>query len=177
MPAPTIRPVRAEDAAPLQAIYAEIVEKSTISWELVAPTVEEFAGRIERILKGGFPYFVADVNGVAMGYAYASTFRERPGYRFTCESTVYVHQDLRGQGVGKLLYHELFAELKRRGFATVIAGVGIPNPASKALHESVGFRQVAHYTGIGYKFDQWWDALFFQLDLNERLPQMPETLR
>lgn len=163
-----MRPARQEDAASLLAIYAPVVEHTAISWELVPPSVEEFGQRISKTLTAGFPYWVAEADGVVVGYAYAGPFRDRPAYRFTCESTVYIAESCRGQGLGRMLYEKLFESLRDKGFVAVIAGVALPNEASLGLHKSMGFREVGTYSDIGYKFDKWWSSTFLQLDLSER---------
>ena len=144
-----IRPVTLEDAPELVRIYAPYVEKTAITFEYQVPTIEEFEGRIEKILQR-FPYLVAEVDGQVLAYDWA------------VEVSVYVDQDRRGQGLGSRLYEALESELEARGYLRFLACIALPNPASIALHEKRGYVKVAHFPKIGYKFDQWHDIVWMQ---------------
>ena len=101
-----------------------------------------------------------------LGYAYATPWRVRSAYRFSVESSVYVHKDCAHQGIGRRLYGVLLDELRARGLAVVIGGIAQPNPASVALHEACGFRKVAHFERVGRKFERWVDVGYWQLQLD-----------
>ncbi|HEM3484077.1 GNAT family N-acetyltransferase [Streptococcus suis] len=159
-----IRSARIEDAADLVAIYAPYVEKTAITFETEVPTVEAFASRIEKTLEK-FPYLVAVEEGILVGYAYASTYYARAAYDWTVELSVYVRQDVRGKGVGSLLYTALEEELTVRGFKNFLACIALPNPASLTLHEKRGYEQVAHFKKVGYKFGTWHDIVWLQKSL------------
>lgn len=162
-----IQPARPEDAAALLAIYAPYVTDTAITFETQVPSVAEFEGRIRQTLEK-FPYLVAEVEGQPVGYAYASTYYARAAYDWTVECSVYVAQDRRGQGVGKKLYKQLERELVASGFKNFLACIALPNPASLALHESLGFEQVAHFKKVGYKFEKWHDIVWLQKSLVEQ---------
>ena len=104
-------------------------------------------------------------NDQILGYAYAGKWHERCAYRYTAESTVYLDSKSGGKGYGTLLYQSLLADLKDLQYHVVIGGVALPNPASVALHEKFGFKKVAHYEEVGFKFDQWIDVAYWQLSL------------
>ncbi|HEP1799369.1 TPA: N-acetyltransferase [Streptococcus suis] len=159
-----IRSAQIEDAADLVAIYAPYVENTAITFETEIPTVADFAGRIEKTLEK-FPYLVAVEEGVLVGYAYASTYYARAAYDWTVELSVYVRQDVRGKGIGSLLYAALEEELTVRGFKNFLACIALPNPASLALHEKRGYEQVAHFKKVGYKFGTWHDIVWLQKSL------------
>ncbi|HEM2774104.1 N-acetyltransferase [Streptococcus suis] len=159
-----IRSARIEDAADLVAIYAPYVEKTAITFETQVPTVEAFASRIEKTLEK-FPYLVAVEEGKVVGYAYASTYYARAAYDWTVELSVYVSREVRGKGIGSLLYAALEEELTVRGFKNFLACIALPNPASIALHEKRGYEQVAHFKKVGYKFDTWHDIVWLQKSL------------
>ena len=101
-----IRTATPEDAEALAAIYAPYVENTSITFEYVVPTVEEFADRIRRTLTR-YPYLVAEKNGIPVGYAYASAFKGRAAYDWSVETSIYVRLDVRSSGVGSLLYQKL----------------------------------------------------------------------
>jgi phosphinothricin acetyltransferase len=130
-----IRSAGVRDIAPMLAIYAPIVRDTAISFELEPPSLDEFAGRVAKVQEHA-PWLVCDDDGI-LGYAYASKFRERPAYRFTVETTVYVRADARGKGVGRALYDGLFRQLRERGFVMALAVIALPNPrASRSTRPS-----------------------------------------
>lgn len=159
-----IQSAQIEDAADLVAIYAPYVENTAITFETEIPTVADFASRIEKTLKQ-FPYLVAVEEGQILGYAYASTYYARAAYDWTVELSVYVSREVRGKGIGSLLYAALEEELTVRGFKNFLACIALPNPASLALHEKRGYEQVAHFKKVGYKFGTWHDIVWLQKSL------------
>ena len=160
-----IRPATPADAEALVNIYNPYITDSVITFEEEPISAEEFAGRIKKVLDGGYPYYVAEEDGRIVGYSYASQFRTRYSYRFTCESTVYLDADYKGRGLGTQLYQVLIDELRQRGFHMVIGGVTLPNPASEALHTKLGFKKIAHFSEVGFKFNRWLDVGFYELKL------------
>lgn len=142
-------------------IYTPVVLETAISFELEPPSLEEFSRRVAAVTRRD-PWLVAEVDGQVAGYAYASDFRSRPAYAATRETTVYVADWARGCGVGASLVDSLLAELEARGVGQVIAGIALPNPASVALHERLGYRYVGTFDAVGYKFDRWHDLGFWQ---------------
>ena len=154
----------ARDAAACAAIYAPHVEGSAVSFEERAPDAAEMAARIERYA-AGHPWLVAERDGEVVGYAYATAFNERPAYRWSAGVSVYVGADARGQGVGRALYSALFDRLRERGFRMACAGITLPNAASEALHEHLGFELVGINREIGWKEGAWRDVGWYQLEL------------
>ena len=137
---------------------------TVISLEERAPHAAEMADRIDQV-SARYPWLVAQEGGTVVGYAYASQHRERPGYRWAADVAVYIAEDHQGHGVGTALYRELLALLARQGIRHVCAGIGLPNPASVALHESCGFQPVGVYRRIGRKLGAWQDVGWWQLEL------------
>ena len=172
----TIRLATADDAPAIAAIYAPFCTSSTVSFEEVAPTAEEMAGRIAKVAPR-YPYLVLDDAGTVAGYAYAGLHRERAAYRWTAEVTVYVHPQYQRRGVGQALYTALLAMLTRQGYHLAVGGVTLPNPASEALHEAVGFVDVGVYRQIGYKLGAWRDVRWYQRPLAEGEPAPCLTMR
>ena len=113
---------------------------------------------IAAVEAAGLPWLVREVDGRIGAYAYATPWRPRSAYRFSVEVTVYVADDARGQGHGRALYTELFAQLKALGRHAVLAGITLPNDASIALHEAMGMTKVAHLPEVGFKFGRWLDV-------------------
>ncbi|HET7418588.1 MAG TPA: GNAT family N-acetyltransferase [Solirubrobacterales bacterium] len=161
----TIRDADPEgDAAACAAIYAPHVEGSPVSFEERAPGAGEMAARIERYATS-HAWLVAEREGEIAGYAYATAFNERPAYRWSTSVSVYIGDGARRQGVGRALYEALFERLRERGFRMACAGITLPNEASVALHESLGFEQVGVNREIGWKQGAWRDVGWYQLEL------------
>jgi L-amino acid N-acyltransferase YncA len=152
------------DAAACVAIYAPHVEVGATSFEEEPPDAERFAERIAHIA-ATYPWLVAESEGVVVGYAYACPHRGRPAYRWAVEVSVYVAARARGQGHGRALYAELVERLRRQRFQVACAGITLPNEASIALHESIGFVAVGVYRRIGWKDGSWRDVGWWQLEL------------
>lgn len=156
-----------DDAAAIAAIYAPYVIDSVITFELDPPDAAEFGRRIGHVT-ATHPWLVAERDGRVVGYAYGSTYRTRAAYRWVAETGIYVAQDARGGGIGGPLYAALLDELTRRGFVAAMGVMTAGNPASTALHERLGFRNVGTQPGIGFKHGAWHDVLFWQRDLAPR---------
>jgi phosphinothricin acetyltransferase len=160
----TLRDATPADAAAIAAIYNVYVETTTISMETDPVAAVDMAQRMADIQDGGLPWLVLLEDGELRGYAYASKWRARPGYRNSVESSVYVAPGQRGRGHGLALYRALLARLHGQ-FHSVIGGIALPNAASIALHERLGFRQVACFHEVGHKFGAWVDVGYWQLTL------------
>ena len=157
----------ADDAARIAAIYGAYVEHSLISFEEVAPTATEMAARVRSTLEWT-PWLVAeDESGHIAGYAYASRHRERAGYRWSVDISVYVDPSAHRRGVGRALYAELVGILRRQRFVNAYAGVALANEASVGLHTAIGMEKIAVYERVGYKHGQWVDVVWFGMRLNE----------
>jgi L-amino acid N-acyltransferase YncA len=160
-----IRPVELSDAQAIANIYNPFITDTVITFEYEPVTPEEIASRIKKVLDLGLPYLVAEEEDKVVGYAYASQWRTRAAYRYTVESTVYLDPAYKGKGLGTALYRALLEELKVRGIHVVLGGITIPNPASVALHEKMGFVKAAEHREVGFKFDHWLDVGFWELKL------------
>jgi len=156
-----IRNATPDDAGSIQAIYRPIVEQTIISFEDQAPSTPDIASRIASI-GANYPYLVAEHDGRVVGYAYADQHRTRPAYRWSVDVSAYVSEHARRSGVARALYDHLLAALSTRGFHAAFAGITLPNPASVALHESMGFACVGVYREVGFKCDRWLDVGWWQ---------------
>ena len=169
-----IRLAAAEDAAAVAALYAPYVTQSAVSFETEPPGEAEMRSRIES--GGGLhPWLVAcDDSGSALGYASASAFRTRPAYRFTVETSVYLAADAVGRGIGGRLYSALLETLEAQGFTQAIGAIALPNPASVALHERLGFVRAGIYRDVGWKLGKWHSVGLWQRALAP-LPERPNA--
>lgn len=164
-----IRSAGPADAAAICAIYNPYVLNTIITFEEQAVSITEMENRILEVVRD-LPWLVAEEDGQILGYAYASKWKSRCAYRYAVESTVYLQTGLAGRGLGTLLYRALLADLRGRGMHTVIGGIALPNPASVALHEKLGFVQVAHFKEVGWKLERRIDVGYWQLILTPTAP-------
>ena len=163
------------DAAAVAAIYRPSVEGGLASFEEVAPDATEMARRMRATL-GRTPWLVAENEGEVVGYAYAGSHQERPGYRWSVNISVYVAGAARGQGIGRSLYDELLPILRRQRFVNAYAGITLPNPASVALHEAIGMRRIGVYERVGFKLAAWHDVAWYGLRLTDPEGAPPEPI-
>ena len=158
-----IRIAMPADAAALSAIYNRYVLDTTVTFEETAVTEAEMASRIAEVQGAGLPRLVAeDDAGTVLGYAYASKWKGRCAYRFAVETTVYLDAPAHGRGLGRRLYGQLLAALRESGMHVAIGGIALPNPASIALHEKLGFRKVGQFEEVGFKLGRWVDVGYWQ---------------
>lgn len=177
MAGPLIRLAVAGDAAAIAAIYAPYVTDTIVSFEEAAPDVAEMAKRMAGDGRGFHPWLVAESADGILGFASSSPFRTRPAYRWTVETGVYLSPQAQGQGLGRALMEQMIALLIRQNFTTAVAGITLPNPASAALHEKLGFVACATYRDTGFKLGEWRTVQVFARDLAPRLNPPPELRR
>lgn len=163
-----IEKVTIEDAKELLSIYAPYVKETAVSFEYEVPTVEEFASRIEQI-SSKYPYIKAIENGKILGYAYANTFKARAAYDWSVETTIYLRQDSKRQGIGRILYQQLEKSLKDMGILNMNACIAVPieedvhlSNDSFYFHKSIGFELVGTFHKSGYKFEKWYNMIWME---------------
>ena len=161
-----IRAAALPDLPEIQAIYAHHVLHGAGTFEETPPSIEEMTARFHAITGRGWSYLVmADATGV-VGYAYYAQFRDRSAYRFCAENSIYVRDDVRGQGVGKALVARLLADAEAAGFRQMIAVIGdSENVGSIGVHSSLGFQKVGTLRASGLKFGRWIDTVYMQRPL------------
>ena len=164
------------DGAPCAALYAPFVRETAISFEEEPPTAAAMADRIANVWHR-YPWLVAERRGELAGYAYASEHRSRPAYRWAADVAVYVAPGHRRAGVARSLYARLLGLLAAQGIYSACAGITLPNPASVALHESLGFELVGVYRRIGFKVGAWHDVGWWQRELLPAGEQPPDHPR
>ena len=183
-PALTIRFATPADAEALVAIYAPYILKTAITYEYEIPTTAEFSRRIETY-SVKYPYLVAELDGIPVGYAYACPLGSRPAFDWAVETAIYIREDCKGLGIGKALYKKLESILKAMGIRTMtaaVASVEHDDPyltnASIAFHLSMGFTPVGTFHNAGCKFGRWYDLTWLEKGIGsyENDPPHPKTV-
>src|SRR3984893_12185891 len=158
-----IRPATAADLPFVTEIYQHAVLYGTATFELIPPDLAEMTQRFDVLVDGGFPYFVAVLEGGVVGYAYAGAYRPRPAYRFTVENSVYLQPTIQRRGVGLQLLQRLIGECEARGFRQMISVIGdSANAASVGVHLRCGFEMIGTHPNVGFKFGRWLDTVVMQ---------------
>ena len=169
-----IRAAVEADIPAIQSIYAHHVLTGTGTFEEEPPSVEEITRRVAEVVDGGGRWLVAsDATGV-LGFAYYTQFRDRSAYRFCVEDSVYVREDVRGQGVGKALVARLIDDAAGAGMRQMIAVIGdSENTGSIGVHASLGFQMVGTLRAVGVKFGRWIDVVSMQRSLGRGDADVP----
>lgn len=156
-----IRDAQPADGAAIAAIYAPFVTDGWVSFETEAPDAGAMTARIAEY-GSSHAWLVAELDGIIVGYAYASPHRTRAAYATSADIAIYLAPDAQGRGLGRLLYTALFEQLRSRSIHAVFAGIALPNPASIALHEAMGMTPVGIYREVGWKLGAWRDVGWWQ---------------
>ena len=160
-----IRPASIEDLQQILDIYNFAIIHTTAVYDYAPHTLEMRKQWFIAKQKDGYPVLVAEENGEIKGFCALGSFRAWAAYKFTAEDAVYVKEAEQGKGIGKLLMQALIGEAKQLGFHSIVAGIDADNRFSIRLHERFGFREVAYFKEVGWKFDRWLDLKFMQLVL------------
>ena len=153
------------DAGAVAAIYNHYVLHTVVTFEEEPVTADEMSRRIDEVRAASLPWFVAERAGAIAGYAYASRWRARSGYRFSSEVTVYLAPEQGRRGIGSVPTPSSFPCFRGSGLHAAIGGIALTNDSSVALHEKFGFKKVAHFEQTGFKFNRWIDVGYWQLIL------------
>ena len=158
-----IRDATPLDAAAVAEIYAWHVLNGFGSFEEVPPPVEEVARRMADVAQHGLPWLLAEADGALLGYACATPYRPRSGYRFTVEDSVYVAPHAQRRGAGRALLQALLERLRLQGYRQVVASIGdSDNEPSIALHRACGFEHRGTLLALGFKQGRWLDVVWMQ---------------
>jgi len=158
-----IREAREADLPALLAIYNHVILHTTAVYTYEPQTMEARKAWYADKVSAAYPVYVAEEAGTVVGFSSYGPFRAWPAYKYTIENSVYVTEEQRGKGIGKLLIQPLIASAKAKGFHAIIAGIDAANDASIRLHASLGFVEVAHFKQVGFKFGRWLDLKFMEL--------------
>ncbi len=169
-----IRNATEADVPEIQAIYAHHVLNGTGTFDVEPPSIEEMLARFHKVATADGLWLVAtDASGV-LGFGYYTQFRERPAYRYCVEDSIYVRDDVRGQGVGKALVGNLVEEATARGMRQMVAVIGdSENIGSIGAHASQGFQRVGMLRAAGLKFGRWLDVVYMQRTLGRGSADIP----
>ncbi len=160
---PMIRNATPADAAAIAELYAYYVDETVITFEIDPVPAEELARRIGVVQDSGLPWLVTEEDGEVVGFAYAAPYRPRAAYLHSVEVSIYLRHGIQGRGVGGALYRELLARLRELPVHLALSLIALPNDASVALHERLGFTHAGTFTEVGRKFDRWIDVGHWQL--------------
>lgn len=158
----TLRPATIQDVPQILAIVNHAIATSTANYNYEPLTLAEQTAWFESKQQYNFPVWVAVVEDLAVAFGTYGTFREKMGYRYTVEHTIYVQEDQQRKGIGKALLIQLVTQAKAEGYHAMIGGIDAKNAESIAFNQKMGFEIVGHLKEVGYKFDQWLDLCFVQ---------------
>jgi L-amino acid N-acyltransferase YncA len=159
----SVRSAVASDAETLAGIYNYYIQNTVITFEEEPISAQIMAKRVAEVQNASLPWLVAELDGAVVGYAYATQWKVRSAYRYSVETTIYLEHGREGQGLGTRLYRELLSLLRARGIHVAIGGAALPNDASVALHEKLGFERVATFHQVGFKHHRWVDVAYWQI--------------
>jgi L-amino acid N-acyltransferase YncA len=171
-----IRLATPADAEGILEIYVPHIKNTSFTFETKIPSTDEFAVRIQTYLQN-WPWLVCESGNKITGYAYGAKYRERSGYQWCVESSVYIHDDYQRKGIAYTLYTALIKILKKQGYNNVYAVINLPNEKSVAFHEKMGFEYFAIYKNVGYKLGKWKNVGWWQLNINEYIPGPEPPIR
>jgi len=154
-----------QDAAQICDIYNHYVRETTVTFEEAPVSEADMAQRIADTVSR-LPWLVWEEGTVILGYAYAAPWKARAAYRHAVEASIYLAHSATGRGLGTKLYEALIADLRQRDIHCVIGGAALPNPASFALHERLGFSKVAEFREVGFKFGRRVSVAYWELVLD-----------
>jgi L-amino acid N-acyltransferase YncA len=161
-----VRPSMPADLDAICDIYALAVPQGTGTFELEAPDLAEMTRRRVDVLAKGLPWLVAEQGNRVLGYAYASHLRPRPAYRFSVEDSIYLHPEVLGRGVGRVLLSELLGRCQAVGARQMLAVIGdSANSSSIGVHRALGFEPCGTLRSVGWKFGRWLDVVLMQRPL------------
>jgi L-amino acid N-acyltransferase YncA len=157
-----IRFATVDDAERICVIYNHYIDNSIATFEEESVAVSDMQDRVGDASEEQ-PWFVYELDNGLAGFAYASPWKSRCAYRFSLETTVYLSRDHLGQGIGTELYRHLIEAIRTKNIHSLIAAIALPNEASIALHENLGFKKVGQFLEVGWKFDHWIDVGYWEL--------------
>ncbi|MEP6801223.1 MAG: N-acetyltransferase family protein [Acidobacteriota bacterium] len=157
-----VRDAASSDAGAMALIYNFYIKDTIVTFEEEPVSPGRMKSRLQDVRAAALPWLVAERAGEIVGYACATRWKDRHGYRFSAEVSVYLHPGQGGRGIGSMLYRRLLPVLQSGGVHAAIGGIALPNDASVALHEKFGFERVAWFKEVGFKFDQWIDVAYWE---------------
>ena len=167
-----VRPAIDDDLTDIAAIYNHEIANSIATFDLEPPTLDYWQEKLRGAHPGDHLLVAVDTDDDVVGYAYSWSYRPRPAYDTTRETSIYLDPSVRGEGIAQALYPKLLETLAESGVHTAVALVALPNPESERLHLACGFEHVGTMREVGNKFDQWIDVAWYQRMLSDgRVPR------
>lgn len=145
-------------------IYAYYVEKTSITFDMDIPLLEEYARKFELLTKK-YPCLIALDDDKVVGFAYGSVFRDKAAFDQTVELTIYLAPAYSKKGIGSKLMQALLDQLREKSFRMAVSVITVPNEGSDRLHASFDFKKMGVLPQAGYKFNQYWDVIYLYKDL------------
>ena len=178
-----IREVRLEDAARLVEIYQYYVTSTAITFEYTTPSIQEFQSRIQHTLEQ-YPYIVYEHEGVVLGYGYVGALKGRAAYDWSVETSIYVDRHAKKMGIGRKIYEALEELCAKMHITNMYACILAPrddhdpylNTNSMDFHEHMGYKEIARFHQCGYKFQRWYDMVWYEKIIGEHSVPMPALL-
>ncbi|HIC2916287.1 TPA: N-acetyltransferase family protein [Staphylococcus aureus] len=162
-----IRCAKKEDLNAILAIYNDAIINTTAVYTYKPQTIDERIAWFETKQRNHEHIFVFEENGSVLGFATFGSFRPWPAYQYTIEHSIYVDASARGKGIASQLLQRSIVEAKAKGYRTLVAGIDASNEASIKLHQKFAFKHAGTLTNVGFKFNQWLDLAFYELDLQD----------
>ncbi|MGB0849669.1 MAG: GNAT family N-acetyltransferase [Bacteroidia bacterium] len=156
-----IREANQSDVQKITDIYNHYVRETVVTFDLTERPISFFSEKMA-VLQKDYPFLVATEDDIPIGYAYASPWKQKDAYKQTAELTIYMDHSNLGKGIGLRLYNALLSSLPLFDIVTAIGGITVPNETSVKLHEKLGFKKVAEFEKVGFKFDKWLNVEYWQ---------------
>jgi len=167
-----LKPCTEQQLPEILDIFNDAILNSTALYDYKTRTLDMMQAWYADKQKGNFPIVGAfDEHNLLLGFSTYGMFRVRPAYKYSLEHSVYVRPDKRGQGLGKILLHEIIKKAEEQNYHVLVGVIDTSNTVSMKLHENEGFVLTGVMTEVGYKFGKWLDAAFYQLTL--KTPEHP----
>jgi len=162
-----VRVARADDMPAVAAIFAHYVNQTAITFEMLAPSTEDWCAKLRDLELSGWPFLVAAIDSHVVGYAYVTAWRSKPAYRHTVENSIYLAPEHTGRGYGQRLLKELLTRARAAEARQVLAVIADADTApSLALHRRAGFEDVGRLRDVGFKHGLWIDTMLMQVSLD-----------
>ena len=171
-----VRSAEVTDAEEILDIYSYYVIHTAITFDYEVPELEEFADHIADVLED-YPFLVLEDEGAIQGYAYAGPLKDRAAYARSCETSIYVRNNARRKGYGRILYQELEKDLSELGILNLYACIASPieqddclTRDSEFFHTRLGYTLAGTFHQCGYKFGRWYDVIWMEKMIGHHVP-------
>jgi len=165
-----IRDAEERDLPSIREIYNYYVTNSTVTFDDTRMTLRQWRSKFEHLQKLGMPFLVAEsANGDLLGYANVQPWKDKAGYRYTVEDSIYLGPAATGKGLGRALLGALIERSREAGLREIIAMIADRGAdASIALHRAFGFAETGRMGKVGFKFGRWLGIVMLQLSLKKK---------